>query len=758
MGARKNPPKKSRRTTSTRRRTISSPRPAPRRRAAADQTLLGPPPESVVRLVTHDTTLKISADLLEEVSIFWSYVVRTRERWSSDDRAYDSLVQEIRSRLKDWDVHQDALEKLAKADFVEVQIPASNDDNGRAARRLPWESLIAAATHSFSNRPPIVIRHLVSNRPKSTRQPRSLLFVQSAPGQLADYYDFDEERKIVETNSGLGAFAPAKDPSREHLRKRIDEHPDVVHVTGIDLHQAAALLGTAAPPDSDGLYLAGDGGEPEPISAHDFAKIFEGQKPPLLVACNLYHSAARIAVELVHHGAAVAIGIQDELDDLLIERFFGAFYSACREENWDILRAFRSAIVRTSAFASTKGSLRGSGIVLWSAHPLVRAKVSPTKKKPPTTPRAAPQPDGSDARELFAIDVKPPREINYSLLHNGEKIFDKFTITKLWPGAAEISVEVQLFAGEESFPYRTSVMLSADQDFIDLAKVIHAPLLSRFLRSNRDAVNTCLYVDVRYRNIELKRDTYPLRVLAVNEWKFDPNDDSRWLASFILERDPAVSRIINAAQRYVGALRDDPGSGFDGYQSIDEEAADPEEPVDLQVQAIWSALISDIPLSYINPPPTFTQDAQRLRTPTDTVNGQRGTCIDLALLFAACLEYVEIYPVVFVLKDHAFPGYWRNPEHRIEFVEMKAAIEAGRTAKAKGDPSFDEFDEVTQMVNNGKLVPLETVWLTQRRSFQEAIDAGFENLINRADFGALLDVKLAREKGVTPLPIIGEIS
>jgi hypothetical protein len=59
--------------------------------------------------------------------------------------------------------------------------------------------------------------------------------------------------------------------------------------------------------------------------------------------------------------------------------------------------------------------------------------------------------------------------------------------------------------------------------------------------------------------------------------------------------------------------------------------------------------------AYINPPPTFTEKSQRLRTPSDIVMGKRGTCIDLTLLLAACLEYAEIYPVLFLLKDHAFP-------------------------------------------------------------------------------------------------------
>jgi hypothetical protein len=40
---------------------------------------------------------------------------------------------------------------------------------------------------------------------------------------------------------------------------------------------------------------------------------------------------------------------------------------------------------------------------------------------------------------------------------------------------------------------------------------------------------------------------------------------------------------------------------------------------------------------------------QRLRTPSMIVRDHSGTCVDLALFFAACLELVDIYPVIFLL-------------------------------------------------------------------------------------------------------------
>jgi hypothetical protein len=262
-------------------------------------------------------------------------------------------------------------------------------------------------------------------------------------------------------------------------------------------------------------------------------------------------------------------------------------------------------------------------------------------------------------------------------------------------------------------------------------------------------------------------DTKPVKLLAVDEWVDTPELDA-YLPSFIFPRDRAIAKIIDSAQRYLMALSDDYGAGFDGYQGIDPQVEDPFASTDLQVRAIWSALSYDLPLSYINPPPTFTVSSQRLRTPTDVIEGRRGTCIDLALMLAACLEYIGIDPVIFLLKDHAFPGYWRSEETRANFLGMSptfiAPNLANGTAAHEGSPVttpkpwvFTNFTEIAGLTRSGALVPIETVWLTQRESFWNAVDEGVSNLRSKQEFSSMIDVQYARtnERPVTPLPILG---
>jgi hypothetical protein len=312
-----------------------------------------------------------------------------------------------------------------------------------------------------------------------------------------------------------------------------------------------------------------------------------------------------------------------------------------------------------------------------------------------------------------------------------------------------IKIKVVLHAGTDSFPFEMTVRMSEVDHDVSLADRIRLPLTSRSLRALKETVRTGLLYQVTCGAEEIACDTVDVLLSPIDEWRWDTADDARWLGAFVLPRDPAVLTLVDVAQKYLQALKDDSGAGFDGYQSVDDELDDPEIGVEMQVRALWCALSFEMNLAYVNPPPVFAEQSQRLRSPTDVVVGKRGTCIDLALMLAAALEYVEIHPVVFVLKDHAFPGYWRSEQAYESFVGMSVPPDDGATLQ-----EFTTYEQVLRHVRAGDLVPIETVALTRRLSFREAVEQGMENLKDRDNFGGLLDVKRERRK-ITPLPVLG---
>jgi hypothetical protein len=392
--------------------------------------------------------------------------------------------------------------------------------------------------------------------------------------------------------------------------------------------------------------------------------------------------------------------------------------------------------------------------VLWSAESLVAQPV-PTDDSSPSRTEPEEQPP-----QRFRTEVVLRDKLNYSILQNSRRpMFERFSVYKFLPEPIrDLTIEAELQVGGERFPYRRTFEMQ--HHVLDLSEEIGVGLTSQ------------LVVHVATADSAILTTTYHISLLPIDEWK-DDGDNRTWLPSFVLPRDPAVLEVVMRAQRYLMALRDDAAAGFDGYQAQEVDSADV-EAVDSQVRAIWYALLHDYTLSYINPPPAFTLSSQRIRTPSDVLRGQRGTCIDLALLIASCLEFMDIKPVIFLLNGHAFAGYWSSEARREEFL---VGPEPPLLNPADDDPTplpdeadvqevtetylqrvaweFDKsrYEEVRDAIKNGHLVPLETTLLTNRGGFWEAVDVGTETFADPSEFQAMLDVRLARDRDVTPLPL-----
>jgi hypothetical protein len=407
------------------------------------------------------------------------------------------------------------------------------------------------------------------------------------------------------------------------------------------------------------------------------------------------------------------------------------------------------------------------------------------------------------------VNVAVIRRVNYSLLHNEQSLFEFFTIHNATNRPIEgIQVEVVLYAGSDSYPYRR--LLRVDPPFIDLKDKIRVPLTSSLLRGVGEPVQSVVYISVKHGQQSLYEDTVAVSLVPTDEWSIG-DQEGAWLPSFVFPRDPAVNEIRSAALAPLRVLRKKADAGFDGYQAISHERKDPYEFVDMQVEAIWSALSFQYGLSYIGAPPTYAPQSQRLRSPSAIVASRSGTCIDLALLLASCLEYIELYPVIVLYDGHATVGYWRAPELHQNFqvvapppsgeaagnaepssvvvgatatgggVPVDAAQRAARAAAPQTTPDGPPADRSGQVpppavdqlgwvfrrrskagdpvlhdlekrVELGDLAILETTCLTRHLGFDDALDEGKASLRER-EFRALVEVTSARRHNVLPLPI-----
>jgi hypothetical protein len=735
------------------------------------------PSKSIGAIIRSDTGESIrvtGGPKLQEFAVRWSYLIRNRTPRSA--AAASEMTSKLRSDIQNLGLDSVKLGKLAQAEWIEVEIPFRSEHENWESRILPWEFLLTRAIPLPEQKlPPIVTRFLncsetAPSKPIDWKRP--LVYVESAPGKLERFYSFHRERQMIPKhltgNAWQGATVMVENPTLAELHRQLRERqPLIVHVTGIDIHQGAELLDQEDRRFNDGLYLR-SGKQAAPVSAEDFSNAFH-RSAAKLVGLNLYHSAARIAPLLIAAGVEAAVGFQDTIDDTIAEIFYAEFY-----RRWSMTgdpgSAFHAAI-RNLMRGNT--SIGGAGIVLWSHRSLLPTNPKSTAKNivSKLVVDEAPgvfNPDASrglDWDKLLKLEIELRPNINYSLLHNGGSLFNQFYLRNLTGQRIEdLSIQVSLNLGDINLEQTKSLTLTGAG--ADLRQEIPLSLISTQLRRFRETIKTSLKIAVRWRDHLVYDKNLVLDLLPINEW-LDSETDRHWLPSFVQPRDPAVIAIKDKAKKWLHRLTGDATAGFSGYQGVESGKEETWESVNHQVEAIWSALAYEYSIFYTNPPPTYTDQSQRIRTPTEIIESQTGTCLDLTILMAACLEEIDVYPVIFLLNQHAFPGYWQHEDAHWKFWED---WDSSRTPPVSKDRQamqgkLDErdrhyqwllnkrgFDRMLKAIHHGLLIPIESVWLTSHSKLDEAIEAGGENLIDRREFLCMLDLPRARANRVLPLP------
>ncbi len=705
----------------------------------------------------------------------WRGIMKTRKRWERDRRALEYERKKAAGDLERMfgSRYRELVFAIMDSAFVEIALSPTEDWTWTA----PWEFLLTAVRPAEeASRAPIVVRTFDQEGAPAGKQwtgdCEKLLTVLSTPGPLAEYASADVvalEEQTMSQNFGSKPD-PLRNPNLDDVSARIDQaHPWVVHVAGFDVHQAATYLaagdyrGERLRAGEDGLVLGRDA--PEEVEAGALARaLCKWRWLPVVLGCNFYYSN-RVAACAAAEGFKAAVGFDGVVQDISAQNFFADFYLAlrlCTALNLPgspILEAFRIAF--DTQIRRNEG-LR-TAVVLYSRESLLKpnglfrgmAASAPLKlleQFDSYRDKLAAPGEG----EVKAPYIRPCAELNYSMLHNNRGIFSYFGLTKTPPlkKLKNVAVSVTLYAGNEQAHYECSGDMRYTYWF--LHDDIRVPLTSGLLRSSRSTIVTSIVVRVTYDGKDAYLNTHRVKLLPIDQWQDDDNN-RKWLPSFVFPGDGAVRRVIDESQRYLTALADSIGAGFTGYQDapsdLDAAADDAAiyESVDNQARAMWWALINELPLNYVNPPPSYSVRSQRVRTPSDVLESKRGTCLDLALFFAACLEYVDLRPVVFLLYGHAFPGYFRTEKAHDDLRRsVSTASEDEAPWMFRGPESYGL---ILDMIGRGDLVPIETLALNQRRGFIEAIEQGGVNLRAPGAFQYLVDIKTAREQGITPLPI-----
>lgn len=249
-----------------------------------------------------------------------------------------------------------------------------------------------------------------------------------------------------------------------------------------------------------------------------------------------------------------------------------------------------------------------------------------------------------------------------------------------------------------------------------------------YLASLTERLTGTLTLEVTCGEETAYRERSPLTVLAYDQWAglaIMPE----MVAAFIMPNHPVVARIIGEAAPYLEKWTG--SSAFDAYQTRNPNR------VRHQAAAIYSA-IQAREVTYCVAPASFEEIGQRVRLPDAIVANGMGNCLDMSLLYAACLEAIGLHPLVVFTEGHAFAGVWLIEESFSESVQDDGSLLTKRLASGVHEISLTE----STMMCAGS-----------RSTYQDAERTAAAHLDAPEKFDGFVDVKRARASSIRPLPI-----
>lgn len=231
-----------------------------------------------------------------------------------------------------------------------------------------------------------------------------------------------------------------------------------------------------------------------------------------------------------------------------------------------------------------------------------------------------------------------------------------------------------------------------------------------------------------YSGEELLSETdIPVDILAYDEWS-GSDIMPELVSAFTAPNHPRVGEVLSKASVYMQKWTDSPS--FSGYQSGDPNV------VKQQAAAVYAALQEEN-IAYTVPPASFEKAGQRVRLPYTVLSEKRGTCLDLTLLFASCLEQIGINPLIILVKGHCFGGFWLEDETFADCAE-------------------DDVSAVTKRAAEGidKICVVECTDFVAGSStdFAHAEKHALAKLGQLEEFRYAVDVRRCRGSGIRPIP------
>ncbi len=136
-------------------------------------------------------------------------------------------------------------------------------------------------------------------------------------------------------------------------------------------------------------------------------------------------------------------------------------------------------------------------------------------------------------------------------------------------------------------------------------------------------------------------------------------------------------------------------------------------------------------ISYSNPPSSIADRGQKVRLPHQVFKEEKGTCLDLSVLYAALLEEVGLHPVIVMVRGHAFPGCYLTDTF---YHSCEKSLET-----------------VFNHLKSGNLLLFNSTSALKKAPFKDAIELADKYVYDSFEF--MVDIVAAHKIKINPYPI-----
>ncbi|NLG03167.1 MAG: DUF4011 domain-containing protein, partial [Clostridia bacterium] len=329
--------------------------------------------------------------------------------------------------------------------------------------------------------------------------------------------------------------------------------------------------------------------------------------------------------------------------------------------------------------------------------------------------------------QKLKLDVQFIHTINFAMQQNYVPVVRKLIVTNLTDkNLNEVRISIT-FLPEFAQTYETVISLLEPGVPMELAPV-KLLLNAEYLLSLTEKMAGTVQIEATIGDEVIGTVNDQIELLAYDEWP-GAAIMPELLSAFVTPNHPMVGEVISEASLYLNKWTNNPS--FTGYQRNNPNA------VLQQMAAIYAALQAK-KIAYIVPPASYEKTGQRIRLSHVVLEQKKGTCLDLAVLYASCLEAVGLNPLLILKRGHALTGCFIEEETFSEYIQDDPAAITKRMA--------DGINEIA-------IVECTAFSAGKNIEFDDACVHGKAALADPDEFTLSVDVMRSRAGGIRPIPV-----